>query len=337
MSFLRVSPNKMDEMVLVGDIGGTKTNLALFVRGKRRPRQKVLKTYDSRESSGLEELIRGFLKDNPCSVSGAAFGIAGPVFKGTSKATNLPWVVSEKQIKDSFGWKHVQLVNDLTGMAYGLLLVGGREFVSLNRGRAENGGNIGLLAPGTGLGVALLVCLNGEYLPVPSEGGHADFSPNSELELDLWRYLHRRFGHVSTERILSGPGLENLYTWLKDSGMYPQPEWLSRRLSEEDPAKVITQTAIDHGQPLCNATLDTFVSILGATAGNLALTGMCTGGLYLGGGIPPKILPRLREGPFLKSFTNKGRFGSLVQKIPVRVILNEGTALLGLAQLALGP
>jgi glucokinase len=191
------------------------------------------------------------------------------------------------------------------------------------------------VAPGTGLGQALLVFVKDTYVPVASEGGHADFSPNSEMEVELWRYLHQRFGHVSVERVLSGPGLVNIYSWLKESKRYEEPSWVADKLKTMDPARAITETALDNKHPLCVESLHVFVSVLGSVAGNLALTAMTTGGVYLGGGIPPKILPKLKEDIFLRAYLNKGRFQDLLSKIPVRVILNDRAGLLGAAHCAI--
>lgn len=321
-------------VVLAGDIGGTKTNLGLFYQGKRRPLSKVIETYPSLEAPNLEYIIEGFLERHKVAVSVACFGIAGPVENGRCKTTNLPWDVSEERIKRRFKWNHVRLLNDLTAMAHAIPFLNSRESFSLNKAKARKRGNLALLAPGTGLGESLLIFEKGRYIPIPSEGGHTDFSPNNDQEVKLWQYLHAQYGHVSIERVLSGPGLFNIYSWLKDSGQYKEPEWLAREIKKMDPPRIITQAAMNQRQPLCVATLDMFVSILGAVAGNLALTGMTTGGVYLGGGIPPKILPKLRESIFMKSFTNKGRFKGLLEKIPVRVILNDIAALLGAASCA---
>jgi glucokinase len=181
------------------------------------------------------------------------------------------------------------------------------------------------------LGEALLVFRNGQYIPIPSEGGHVDFAPSTEAEIRLWRFLQEKFGHVSTERVLSGPGLVNLYEWLRDGEGYEEPGWLKKRFEKGDPARVVTQTALKERHPLCREALRVFVSVLGRAAGNLALTGTATGGVYLGGGIPPKILPALRQGPFMKAFVDKGRFEDYLKKIPVRVIMNDKAALLGAA------
>jgi glucokinase len=209
------------------------------------------------------------------------------------------------------------------------------SLIPLNHGVAEKGQNLALIAPGTGLGLALVPCQNGLYEPISSEGGHADFAPNSEAEMDLWRYLHRTFGHVSIERVLSGTGLVNIYEWLVASGKWDTPDWLKEMFAKMDPARAISETALKNKDSGCVKALDRFVAIFGAVAGNVALTGMSTGGVYLGGGIPPKILSKLRDGSFIRAFTNKGRFQTLLEKIPVWVVLNDRAALIGAAHYAL--
>jgi glucokinase len=245
--------------------------------------------------------------------------------------TNLSWTISENKIKKDFKWEHVRLINDLTATVQSIPLLTSLEAVSLGKGIAVKEGNIGLIAPGTGLGMALLIQKENGYVPVASEGGHTDFAPGNEMEVALWKYLNQRLGHVSLERVLSGGGLFNIYSWLKDSGRFQEPDWLAEKLREKDPARVISEAAMDQGNPLCTEALDLFVTIFGAAAGNLALMGSTIGGLYLGGGIPPKILPKLEEGMFLNAFSNKGRFKEFLEGIPVHVILNDKAALLGAA------
>lgn len=323
-----------ETVVLGGDIGGTKTNLGLFLKGARRPLLKKIETYSSQEAPNLEHIIDKFLKRHKVTIASGCFGVAGPVLNGRSKITNLPWDVSEARIKRRFKWEHVRLINDLAATAVAIPLLNNREFLSLNKAKTRKGDNLALIAPGTGLGQALLIFQDGKYVPVPSEGGHGDFSPNNEAEVRLWRYLHERYGHVSIERVVSGSGLLNIYSWLKDSEGHREPEWLTKKLSGVDPARAISEAAINDKEPLCVATLDMFVSTLGAVSGNLALTGMTTGGVYLGGGISPKILPKLKEGIFMKAFRDKGRSKGLLEKIPVRVVLNDRAALLGAGRLA---
>lgn len=321
-------------MVLAGDIGGTKTNLGLFLQGRTRPKLLRLQSYLSREHPNLEMIIGEFLKRYPASISSACFGIAGAVLNGRCKTTNLPWEVSEKRLMKGFGWEKVRLLNDLTATALFIPLLKDRELAVLNRGEQQKGGNLALVAPGTGLGQGLVVFHEGKALPSSSEGGHADFAPTNEPEVMLWRRLREKFGHVSVERIVSGPGIVELYTWLRDSGRFREPAWLKERLDREDPAKVITECALEQRHGLCVKTLDHFVRIFGAAAGNAALTGLATGGVYLGGGIPPKILSALKTGLFMRAFADKGRFGDLLRKIPVKVILNERAAMLGAAERA---
>jgi len=321
-------------MVLAGDIGGTKTSLALFVMGEGRPVSDDLESYPSQESSNLESIVKRFLSSHPASVSSACFGIAGPVVNGRCKTTNLPWEVSEGRLAKAFGWGRVRLINDLTATAMSIPLLTHRALATLNAGRPQRGGNLALVAPGTGLGQGLVVFREGKAHPVASEGGHVDFAPTSEQEVELWRYLKHKFGHVSVERIASGPGLAGIYEWLRESGHHQEPEWLRTSLLNEDPAKVVAENGLAQRHPLCVEALRMFVSILGAVAGNLALTALATGGVYLGGGIPPKILPALKTGLFAKAFSDKGRFRGLLERIPVRVIMNEQAALLGAAECA---
>jgi glucokinase len=325
-----------ESFVLAGDIGGTKVNLGLFTAGQRRPVLKVLENYSSKEAANLESIVGRFVKKQDVLISSACFGIAGPVERGRCKTTNLPWDVSEKKLKNRFKWDQVRLINDLTATAYAVPLLTKRELFSLNRGRTTKEENLGLIAPGTGLGMGLLIWHDGQYVPVPSEGGHIDFAPRNEAEVGLWQYLHKRLGHVSIERVISGPGLFIVYCWLRYSGQIKEPRWLAKKMEEDDPAKVISEAGLLEKDPLCVKALELFVSIFGAASGNLALTGLTRGGMYLGGGIAPKILPKLQEGPFMEAFLDKGRFEGLLHQIPVRIILNDKAALLGAAHCALG-
>jgi len=325
---------KRKRVVLAGDIGGTKTNVGLFVMGKKRPKPLVIESFASREAPHLENLVDRFLKSHPAPISSACFGIAGPVINGRCKTTNLPWVVSETSLQRRFHWRHVRLLNDLAATALAVPLLRRSERVSLNKGNMQKKGTLALLSPGTGLGQAMLAYQDGEYVPLSSEGGHVSFSPTTEREIDLWRYLRKKFGHVSVERVLSGPGLVNIYSWLRDSGRFKEPLWLKVLMREGDAAKAISESALRKKQALCLESLRFYVSMLGSAAGNLALTSMAVGGVYLGGGIPPKILPALKQGVFLKTLTAKGRFSDLLSRIPVHVIVNDKAALLGAAHAA---
>jgi glucokinase len=321
--------------ILAGDIGGTKTNLGLFFNDDGRPVLKAMDTFSSLDAPDLEHIIREFLHMHPAAVSSACFGVAGPVIDGKSKTTNLPWDISRDRIKKQFPFQHVRIVNDLTATAMAVPLLNADEFFHLNQGTSAKSRHLGLVAPGTGLGIAMLMYQKGRYVPISSEGGHSDFAPNSEMEAELWRYLHRRYGHVSTERVVSGSGLVNIYEWLKDSGRIDEPEGFIQKLKENDPAMAVADAALSNRDPGCVEALNLFVSIFGAVAGNLALCGLTTGGVFLGGGISPKILPKLKENIFMKAFVNKGRFKGFLEKIPVNVILNDKAALIGAAHFAI--
>jgi glucokinase len=322
---------KNEEYLLAGDIGGTKTNLGIFSMGKRRPLMKAFKGYPSREYRGLEEIIRAFLSENRCVVRKACFGVAGPVDKGVCKTTNFPWTVNASKIKRLFAMEEVRLINDLSAMAAAVPYLITPEILVINPARPEKNGNISIIAPGTGLGQALLIYSEKGYIPVPSEGGHVDFAPTNELEAGLLKFLWNKYDHVSLERIISGMGILNIYDYLKSTGKYREPDYLSLKLKGGDPAKVINELAREKAQKLCLATIDVFISILGAAAGNLALTGLTKGGVYIGGGIPPKLLWRMKGDTFMKPFTGKGRFKVLMDKIPVSLILNNNAGLIGAA------
>ena len=315
-----------EEYVLAGDIGGTKTNLGIFIKGKRRTLLKCFNSYPSREYKGLEDIIDLFLSENPFRINSACFGIAGPVENGRCKTTNFPWHVYESKISNIFRFKKVRLINDLSAMAASVPYLTRSELFTVNPARPERNGNISLIAPGTGLGQSLLVYSGNGYVTVPSEGGHVDFAPGNELEAGLLKYLWKEYGHVSIERIISGIGIVNIYNYLKSTGKYNEPAWLSEKIKIDDPAKVINEAACEKGQKLCLKTVDIFLSILGAAAGNLALTGLAKGGVYVGGGIPPKMLWRFKEDIFMKAFIEKGRFSGLMEKIPVKIILNSNAA-----------
>jgi glucokinase len=326
---------KNSTCVLAGDIGGTKTNLGLFVPGKARPKARVTATFASRSAENLEVIIAQMLKRYPATIKAACFGIAGPVINGECRTTNLPWVVSEKKLQERFGWQQTRLINDLSATALAVPLLNYREVKALNGVRIRKGHNIGLVAPGTGLGKALLIFSEGRYRPVASAGGHASFAPSDESETDLWQYLHAHFGHVSAERVLSGQGLVNIYDWLKSRGTFAESPGIQAAMRTSDPARVISENAIAGESDLCRAALQRFCRIFGSVAGNLALTGMTTGGIFLGGGIPPKILPVLQGEHFMATFNAKGRFETFMERIPVRVILNDRAALMGAAYYAL--
>jgi len=323
-------------VILAGDVGGTKTKLGLFAGGKSRQRLLAEETYESREARSLAALASRFLSSYDVSVSAACFGLPGPVSGDRARTTNLPWIVSGTALKRRFGWPRVFLLNDVAAMAHGIATLKKGETVPLSPARRIPTQTQALVAPGTGLGVSLLVRQGGDDAPtiLATEGGHVDFAPSNEDEWDLRQYIHERFGHVSVERVLSGPGISLIHAWLRDSGRRQEPPWLAKRLQTGDPAKTIARNALKGKAPICTETLRRFASILGAVAGNAALTAMALGGVYLGGGIPPRILPILQEGGFLEAFVSKGRFRPLLEKIAVRVILCDRIALQGAARFA---
>jgi len=323
-----------EQLILAGDIGGTKTTLGLFTRGTRRPVLKVSETFESREFPNLETVVKRFLAVHPAPVAAACFGIAGPIINGVCRLPNLDWEISAGRLKRRFRWPRLHLINDLAATALAIPLLQKRELFTLHPGKPQKQGAIALLAPGTGLGQSFLVYHGGNYVPVPSEGGHVDFAPVTPAQIELWQYLHQTMCHVSIERVGSGPGLHNIYNYLKDTKKFEEAEWLNKCLRELDPVRIIAEAALLKKDPICETALDIFVSILGAVAGNMALTGFTTGGVFLGGGIPPKILPALKEGQFLTAYKEKGRFKKIVEKIPVQVILNDRAALLGAAHYA---
>jgi len=326
--------------LLAGDIGGTKTNLAIFSTeaGLQMPLAET--TSPSASYPSLEALVREFLAQVKLKVEWASFGVAGPVVGGQAKVTNLPWIMNEAQLAEALNLSSVHLMNDLVAIAHAVPFLGPADLYTLNKGEPVSGGTIAVVAPGTGLGEAYLTWNGTRYRAYASEGGHADFAPISPLEIGMLRYLQDRFGHVSYERVCSGSGLPNIYSYLRDSGYAEEPAWLAERLTvAEDPTPVIAVAALDKDRPseLCTATLDTFISILGAEAGNMALKVLASGGVYLGGGIPPRILPVLESGRFMEAFQRKGRLSDLLSWMPVHVILNPKVALLGAARYGFNP
>lgn len=322
-------------MLLAGDIGGTKTQLAVFSAddGWRKPLAEA--KFPSGHYSSLEALVQEFLGKHHFQIERASFGVAGPVVGGRATITNLPWVLEENHLKHALNIPFVSLLNDLESIAYGVPYLEDHDLHTLNAGHAVKGGAIAVVAPGTGLGEAFLTWEGARYHPHTSEGGHADFAPVDELQLELLRYLQLRYKHVSFERVCSGKGLPNIYNFLKEGGYKPEPSWLTEQLAgAKDPTPVIVENALDPERAcdICIATLELFVSILGAEAGNMALKVLATGGVYLGGGIPPRILPFLSEGRFLQAFLRKGRLSDVLIPTPVYVILNPQVALFGAAQ-----
>ncbi len=322
-------------MVLAGDIGGTNTRLAFFEGTPDRLTPTAIEIFPSRDHQGPGEIVKKFIAKHGQAPAAACFGIAGAVRDGVVETTNLPWVVSAKKLSAELGIQQVSLINDLEANAHGIALLGDSDFVLLNAGVSIAGGNRALISAGTGLGEAgLLAEANGSYRPFPSEGGHVDFAPRNDLEIELLRYMLGRFEHVSYERVLSGPGLHNIYDFLRDTGRGQEPAWLADAIAHGDPSAAISKSGLEGTSEIGVKALDMFVSIYGAAAGNLALKFVATGGLFIGGGIAPKIIQKLKGSAFLSAFQSKGRASPLLKDIPVRVITNDKSALLGAGRVA---
>lgn len=327
-------------MLLAGDIGGTKAKLAIFSE-ERGPRDPLIEeTFRSKDYPGLGAIAREFLDRGDVEVDRASFGIAGPVIENRVEVTNLPWTVDADELRQILGLSSVQLLNDLASLANGVLLLEPDELHTLQEGTHDPTGAIAVVAPGTGLGEAFLTWDqdDGRYRPHASEGGHTDFAPTTPRQIQLLRYLWPRHKHVSYELVCSGMGIPNIYAFYRGGRYAEEPVWLTEELAvADDPTPVIVNAALDDEKEceLCTLTLNTFVSILGAEAGNLALKVMATGGVYLGGGIPPRILPALEQERFLEAFRSKGRHTDMMNRVPVHVILKPEVALMGVARYGL--
>ncbi len=317
-------------MILAGDIGGTHTRLALFEQGRKLSERK----YDSHIYPGLENIVHEFLQAEKQKVSKACFGVAGAVRNGKCKVTNLPWTIDASVLSRTLSIPSVLLLNDLEANAYGLKILKKEELFLLQPGDPKQQGNQALIAAGTGLGEAGLFWDGREHRPFSCEGGHADFGARNEDEFALFLHLRKKIGHVSYERIVSGPGLYAIFQFLVETGRASLSTHTKEEMKKRDPAEVISDWGSRGLDPACCTALDWFVSAYGAEAGNLALKFFSLGGLYIGGGIAPHILEKLKKGPFLSSFLDKGRFASLLASIPIWVVLNDDTALLGAADRA---
>lgn len=322
-------------MILAGDIGGTNARLAFFDVEDGRFNLVSATIFPSREYSGLDQIVSEFLQTSDVNPDRACFGIAGPVRNGSVETSNLPWIVESQSLANELKLKKVSLINDLEANAWGIVDLDMKDAINLNQVQGNPEGNQAVIAAGTGLGEAGMYWNGTRHEVFATEGGHADFAPRNELEVELFRYLNTQYGHVSYERILSGPGLVNVFHFLRDTGRGTEPKWLTEEMLHSDPAAAISQAAMDGKCGLCEQAVDVFVSVYAAEAGNLALKTMATGGVYLGGGIAPKMLPKMSGPLFMQSFAAKGRMQPLLEAIPVRVITNDKIALLGAARYAL--
>jgi glucokinase len=321
-------------MILAGDVGGTKVHLALydFIDGKLKHTRD--ERYPAKDFAGLEEIVRLFLGAD--KVTSACFGVPGPVRDGRLRLTNLPWTLDSRELSAHLGIQHVFLINDLEANGYGIAELSSDQIYTLAEGDASQMGNRALIAAGTGLGEGLLIWNGRMHVPYPSEGGHTDFAPRNEDEVDMLRYLMQKYGgRISYERVVSGMGLTNVYEFLREVRGMEEPAWLAEKIAAvPDPNAVITEMALTAKSEICEKALDMFVSVYGAEAGNLALKVLSVGGVYIGGGIAPRILEKLKDGTFMKAFTDKGRLSQLLINMPVRVVLESRAALMGAAAYA---
>ena len=324
------------ETVIAGDLGGTKTLLALYREHHDRFALLREATFASREHATFEEILDAFLAQGPKeTIDAACFDVAGPVAEGRVQTTNLPWLLDERDLASKLGTPRVKLLNDLEATAFGMLHLPAADLACLHPGRTPaRQGHIAVIAAGTGLGEAYLFFDGKQHHPVASEGGHADFAARTDLEIGLLQHLRAKLGgHVSYERVLSGPGLFAIYEFLRDERFAPEPDWLAAALAAGDPSAAVSRAALERNDPLSSKALDMFCELYGAEAGNMALRCLTVGGVYLGGGIGPKILPALQKS-FVRGYLDKGRFAKLVGEIPVHVALEPRTALLGAAHFA---
>jgi glucokinase len=321
-------------MILAGDIGGTNSRLAYFQNENGKLTVAAQGVFPSREHRGLDEIVAKFVETQKVHPEVACFGVAGPVRNGRVETSNLPWTVEASRLASELDLPSAMLINDLEANAWGIACLSETDVVPLNRVTGSPAGNQAVISAGTGLGEAGLYWDGKTYDIFASEGGHCDFAPRSEMEIDLLRYLASRFEHVSVERIVSGPGLVNVYHFLRDTYGGEEPPWLAEQMLRSDPGATISQAAIAGKSPLAMQALELWISIYGAEAGNLALKLMATGGVYVGGGIAPKIISKLSGPLFLEAFTGKGRLQPLLESIPVRVITNDKVALFGAARYA---
>jgi glucokinase len=322
----------MEARYLAGDIGGTKTRLALFSHDKGACDALEKTAFLSQEYDSLESILRLYLGDKNYKISGASFGVAGPIIDQKAKVTNLKWIVDKTSLQEFLGGVDVHLLNDLHAIASAVPNLKPDEIEQLIPGKPDPRGAIGVIAPGTGLGEGFLIWDGDRYQPHPSEGGHSSFGPQTPLQLELLNYMDDIYSHVSYERVCSGMGITNLYSFLREAKGLHEPQWLKAQLAEiDDPTPVIAQSALEKSAEICMQTMDLFVSILGSEAGNLALKILATGGIYLGGGIPRRIMPLLQGDTFRDGFLDKGRFADMLTHVPVYVITHPHAGVFGAA------
>ena len=324
-------------MILAGDIGATNARLAAFETEGNRLQCVVEKVYPSQQHNGLTEIVAAFTKAEGIPVQSACFGVAGPVRGGRSKISNLPWTIDSREVAAQLKLRSVGLINDLEAFAYGIDALESKDFVALSEGSSEAEGNTAVVSAGSGLGEAGLYWDGHRHHPFACEGGHTEFAPKNDIEIELLQYLMKKYEnqHVSCERILSGPGIKNIYEFLRDTSREQEPAWLRDDLAAApDAPALISQLALTQKAAICDRTLSIFVSVFGSEAGNCALKFMCTGGIFIAG-IAGKIVSKMQDGTFMESFLSKGRMRTLLQEIPVKIVLNDDSGLIGAARFTL--
>ena len=331
-------------MILAGDIGGTKSNLALMEKKGDHLRIVFLHRYPNHEYTRFEDIIqdfldrgRDFLSASPLGkVQAAGFGVAGPVRAGRSKISNLPWIIDAGELAKQLKLNSVGLLNDLEAYAYGIDGLESKDFITLSDGSEDADGNRAVISAKTGLGMAGLYWDGFRHHPFACEGGHADFAPRNELQTELLVYLQKKYGRISCERILSGPGIKNIYDFLRDAHKAEEPDWLRTQIaSAPDPPALISQLALEGKSAICDQAMSIFVSVFGAQTGNCALNFMSTGGIFIGGSIAAKIVPKMKDPVFMESFLDKGRMGALLKDVPVKIVVNDDCGMIGAARYTL--
>jgi glucokinase len=323
-------------MILSGEIGATRTRLAAFETEGNSLKRVVEKLYMSQEHSGLSGIITDFIRTEGIPVQSACFGVAGPVKRGRSKISNLPWTIDARELAKQLKLNMVGLINDLEAYAYGIDALDSKDFVTLNEGSGDEEGNRAVISARTGLGMAGLYWDGFRHHPFACEGGHADFAPRNGLGMELLTYLQKKYGRVSCERILSGPGIKNIYDFLRDANKADEPQWLREQMATAtDAPALISQLALEGKAVICDQTLSLFVSIYGAETGNCALNFLSTGGIFLGGSIAAKIVPKMKDPIFMQSFLDKGRMQQLLKEMPVKIVLNDDSGIIGAARYTL--
>jgi glucokinase len=323
-------------MILAGDIGATRVRLAAFETEGNRLQCVVEKAYMSQQHEGLSPILADFIKTEGIPVHSACLGVAGPVRGGRSKISNLPWTIDSRELAKQLKLNSVGLLNDLEANAYGIDALESKDFVSLSEGAEDAEGNRAVISARTGLGMAGLFWDGFRHHPFACEGGHADFAPRNDLEIELLVYLQKKYGRISYERILSGPGIRNIYDFLRDMHKAEEPEWLRTEMeTAPDVPALISQLALEGKSAICDQALSIFVSVFGAETGNCALKFMSTGGIFIGGSIAAKIVPKMKDAVFMQSFLDKGRMETLLKDMPVKIVLNDDCGIMGAARYTL--